>query len=70
MKHLVGYSTSCISLFQHRSNFAYMYIHLVLYHMQGGKVKIPFPIYYEVERPPTAGVPEGVIEKEQVREDG
>ena len=31
-----------------------------------GKTKIPFPIYYEAERPPTAGVPEGVIEREQV----
>ncbi len=32
----------------------------------GGKTKILFPIYFEQERPPTAGVPEGVIEREQV----
>lgn len=34
-----------------------------------GKVKanIPFPIYYEAERPPTAGVADGAIEKEQVK---
>lgn len=30
--------------------------------MQGRK--IGFPIYFEKERPPTAGVPEGVIEKQ------
>ena len=34
---------------------------------KGGKTKILFPIYYEEARPPTAGVPETVIEKEEVR---
>ena len=34
-------------------------------HTQGGKTKILFPIYFEQERPPTAGVADGVIEKEQ-----
>ena len=29
------------------------------------KANIPFPIYYEAERPPTAGVADGTIEKEQ-----
>ena len=33
--------------------------------LQGGKTKILFPIYFEEERPPTAGVPEGVIEREE-----
>jgi len=32
---------------------------------KGGKTKILFPIYFEQERPPTAGVPEGIIEREQ-----
>ena len=31
------------------------------------KANIPFPIYYEAERPPTAGVADGAIEKEQVK---
>ena len=31
---------------------------------QGGKMKIAFPIYFEQERPPTSGVPEGVIERQ------
>ena len=39
-------------------------------YLKGGKTKILFPIYYEEARPPTAGVPESVIEKEQVREEG
>ena len=34
--------------------------------MKGGKTKIVCPIYYEETRPPTAGVPETVIEKEMV----
>ena len=29
-----------------------------------GKLKIHFPIYYEEDRPPTAGVPEGIIERQ------
>ena len=38
--------------------------------LKGGKTKILCPIYYEEARPPTAGVPESVIEKEMVRERG
>ena len=34
---------------------------------KGGKTKIACPIYYEEARPPTAGVPESVVEKEMVR---
>ena len=34
--------------------------------LKGGKTKIPFPIYFEEAKPPSAGVPENVIEKEQV----
>ena len=37
----------------------------ILFLFQGGKTKILFPIYYEQERPPTAGVVDGVIEREQ-----
>ena len=42
-----------------------MCVHVCL---KGGKTKVLCPIYYEEARPPTAGVPENVIEKEQVRD--
>ena len=31
-----------------------------------GKTKVLFPIYYEAERPPTSGISDGCIEREQV----
>ena len=46
-------------------HFLHHFMCSLFFSAQGGKTKILFPIYFEQERPPTAGVADGVIEKEQ-----